>query len=356
MADLSTLMQMSPYATGVMAGQSHGQEMNKTRLDQQSLAQLMQHRELEQSQKSAMQPLELEAKRIANMKGMAEIPGIETKNEKEALALDLARKTQDSTIASTNFANEEKLRKGASALLGQTAKQLEGVPDIERPSVFMNSLRNAGVPEKIAQQMAKQFQSIPPSQLPKALEAARQAMLRDTPEYAKEMDKEGLQQKGATERQRISSGATIRAAEIGAESRSQIQQMKSQGDAQLNTLLKQRNFSGAAAAAASIAMFMPDGSPDKAKYEQLATTFAAQALAEKQASSTGNSIDMPGVSGLPAAPTNNPMARPPGAGVPNPPQPGKQKHSLAEVTKMYPGVPAEKVREAYKKKFGVDLQ
>lgn len=33
-----------------------------------------------------------------------------------------------------------------------------------------------------------------------------------------------------------------------------------------------------------------------------------------------------------------------------------QKHKLADVQKMYPGVPAEKLREAYKKKFGVDLQ
>ncbi len=33
-----------------------------------------------------------------------------------------------------------------------------------------------------------------------------------------------------------------------------------------------------------------------------------------------------------------------------------QKHSLAQVMQMYPGVPAEKVREAYKRKFGVDLQ
>lgn len=32
------------------------------------------------------------------------------------------------------------------------------------------------------------------------------------------------------------------------------------------------------------------------------------------------------------------------------------QHSLAQVMQMYPGVPAEKVREAYKKKFGVDLK
>lgn len=32
------------------------------------------------------------------------------------------------------------------------------------------------------------------------------------------------------------------------------------------------------------------------------------------------------------------------------------KSSLADVQKLYPGVPAEKLKEAYKKKFGVDLQ
>lgn len=33
-----------------------------------------------------------------------------------------------------------------------------------------------------------------------------------------------------------------------------------------------------------------------------------------------------------------------------------QQHSLAQVMQMYPGVPAAKVKEAYKRKFGVDLQ
>lgn len=33
-----------------------------------------------------------------------------------------------------------------------------------------------------------------------------------------------------------------------------------------------------------------------------------------------------------------------------------QAHSLSDVQKMYPGIPAEKLKEVYKKKFGVDLQ
>jgi hypothetical protein len=39
-----------------------------------------------------------------------------------------------------------------------------------------------------------------------------------------------------------------------------------------------------------------------------------------------------------------------------PPKAPQQPSTLADVQKMYPGVPPEKLREAYKKKFGVDLQ
>ena len=38
------------------------------------------------------------------------------------------------------------------------------------------------------------------------------------------------------------------------------------------------------------------------------------------------------------------------------PQTPQKPSSLADVQKMYPGVPADKLKEAYKRKFGVDLQ
>lgn len=40
----------------------------------------------------------------------------------------------------------------------------------------------------------------------------------------------------------------------------------------------------------------------------------------------------------------------------NAPAKPTQEHSLADVQKMYPGVPPEKLRQAYKEKFGVDLK
>lgn len=66
-------------------------------------------------------------------------------------------------------------------------------------------------------------------------------------------------------------------------------------------------------------------------------------------------IDTPAIAGLPAVPPRPPVMPPTGTpqGRPTAAPP---KAVLADVQKMYPGVPAEKLREAYKKKFGVDLQ
>jgi len=57
---------------------------------------------------------------------------------------------------------------------------------------------------------------------------------------------------------------------------------------------------------------------------------------------------VPTVGGQPPGPSfNTPTAQQPQS---------KGQHSLFDVQKMYPGVPPEKLKEAYKKKFGVDLK
>jgi len=54
----------------------------------------------------------------------------------------------------------------------------------------------------------------------------------------------------------------------------------------------------------------------------------------------------------------NPMPPAPGLPGAQPPAqaPTQKPATLADVQKMYPGVPADKLKEAYKRKFGVDLQ
>lgn len=92
---------------------------------------------------------------------------------------------------------------------------------------------------------------------------------------------------------------------------------------------------------------------------EAAARFRAQANKMKEAfergktlaagTAQGGKVDAGAATGLPtrAAPVpqgfTQPAAKP-------------QAANLADVQKMYPGVPADKLKEAYKKKFGVDLQ
>lgn len=66
------------------------------------------------------------------------------------------------------------------------------------------------------------------------------------------------------------------------------------------------------------------------------------------------SVDLNAAAGVPTiAPQPLPVF--PGTNKPSP-TPAPKPASLVEVQKMYPGVPPEKIKEAYKRKFGVDLQ
>lgn len=66
-------------------------------------------------------------------------------------------------------------------------------------------------------------------------------------------------------------------------------------------------------------------------------------------------IDQGAVTGLPVVPPKAPVQPP--INVPQAPvQQTQPKPTLSSVQQMYPGVPPEKLRDAYKKKFGVDLQ
>jgi hypothetical protein len=95
-----------------------------------------------------------------------------------------------------------------------------------------------------------------------------------------------------------------------------------------------------------------------ALYQQLAIE-ARQRAAED---ASNRSVGAPGLGlkeGGGLAPKPRPTATAPIGGV-NPGNPRSNatqpKHSLADVQKMYPGVPVEQLKQAYKQKFGIDLQ
>ena len=105
----------------------------------------------------------------------------------------------------------------------------------------------------------------------------------------------------------------------------------------------------AAVALFGAAMFEPD--PElKKQYEQMAGQYEQFAMQQRNAQAQGK-LNTGAQTGLP---TRNlpPALGMPGASTPKAPV----AHSLADVAKMYPGVPADKIKQAYKQKFGVDLQ
>ena len=83
-----------------------------------------------------------------------------------------------------------------------------------------------------------------------------------------------------------------------------------------------------------------------ATMEKLATTTKPDAMAGKP--------DVGAMGGIPTTPPRQPTFTPQ---QPAPAKaPAQKPASLADVQKMYPGVPADKLKQAYKNKFGVDLQ
>lgn len=170
-----------------------------------------------------------------------------------------------------------------------------------------------------------------------------------------ELEKIDLQGKNSKDVANIHAGATLGAARIAADSRSALAAAKAKIDpsseAAIDAALNKMQSAKARHAAltdAATKFAMTD--PDKAAYFQ-ARADAVRPQAEAEINNRPAGIDVPAATGLPQAPRAS-IAAPsaPAAAPKNAPS------NLADVSKMYPGVPAEKLREAYKKKFGVDLK
>lgn len=88
-------------------------------------------------------------------------------------------------------------------------------------------------------------------------------------------------------------------------------------------------------------------------YRQAASQFESLAVTVKPDSNAGKMAIDPNTGTIGQRPARAPTF----GGQPPAPAPAKPPtQSLADVQKMYPGVPADKIREAYKRKFGVDLK
>lgn len=210
MSDLSQLMQYAPTVGAGFMGLNQLNAEREAEAKLTELAQLISTRAGQDQRQAQLHPLMMEQKRLENQKAQYDLPRIIAEAEGKQLDLDRTKATQQSTIDSTNFANNEKMQKAFMSQLGVISKELEGVPGVDRARYLTESFRQRGFPQP--EEFLKRFSHIPVDQLPAALEALSQKHLRSNEQYAREIDQQGMRDKTALEAARISAGAQIQSA------------------------------------------------------------------------------------------------------------------------------------------------
>lgn len=268
-----------------------------------------------------------------------------------------ARETSASDIASTNAINrgrvsDEELKSVSrfGQLVGSFGAILQDTPEPARAAQAVQWMQQHGIhPESTT---GKYLLTTPPDQM-KAL-STRISQMRD--DYIKSMG----------EREASTQGRIKEIQETGRQTRMTNKELAEQGrfkraDKYSLSIEQRLSMAKTPTEKAEIlesAYYAADAAGDT----DLAEGFKRRAIEarERVAEDARNrglatkegGIDTPKVSGLPARAGVGATAPIAGSGSAKP----ATTHKLSDVQKMYPGVPADKIREAYKRKFGVDLE
>lgn len=354
MADLSSLMRIAPTTAASFIGASHRSEQQDAELKRMELEHLIRQRLSEDQRKSELHPFELDKIGLANQTSRAALPGVGATAESLMLDAEKKRATQASGIAATNFENNNTVRQGALGQLESIAAEVEGSEGVERHLKLNQAFERLQVPPQVREGLTGIFNNIPASQLPNFMRQLNSQLMRNTPEYAKTMDQEREQQRGATQRQGMANASAQEVAKIGARKKEadlgNIEQ-------QLGTMIQLAGQKGARALHSALVyaetVALRNGMTEQAStYAEAAQRIRPQAEAEiSNTAARPGEVDPAQLAGMPTNP-NRSIA--PGGTPPPTPQPKVQ--SISDLQKLYPGVPAEKLKEAYKKKFGVDIK
>jgi hypothetical protein len=133
---------------------------------------------------------------------------------------------------------------------------------------------------------------------------------------------------------------------------------KGQGASDIYTALRMGKMTPDKAAIAAYALSEVESDPVE-KERLLGIAKVAEGMVQNKA--VASKVGTPDIGAMANVPTIQSQSAIPsravGGAVGQPAQPiAKPPSTLADVSKMYPGIPAEKLKEAYKKKFGVDLK
>ncbi len=191
-ADLSSLLQIAPYAGSYLVGQRNAQERQSEGLKQQELMQIISERAAKSQREQALLPHEIEAKRLGNEKTRYELPGIQADSENKGYDARIKAGTYQTSIDEANRKPDTEAFNRATSQFPVIAKELGSLSPLEHITGFETALRNRGFSDRFINQTLGRIHQmrIPAGQLPKYLDTIGQAHLRANPEYAKTMDKE----------------------------------------------------------------------------------------------------------------------------------------------------------------------
>lgn len=203
MADLAELMKYAPTTGAGFVGYNQGQNEQMQQAKMAELQQLIQNQVMESQQKSAMHPLELEAKRLANQMSQVQIPNMQANSEFNQTRARVAGETAQGDIDSTNYTNRSKVNNGVASQLGAFSDTLGKVPALGRHAELESYFDQLQIPKQNRDFLRQHFGKFSGEQLPGELKRISEFALRNTPEYVQAIDRETLQQKGALERAKL---------------------------------------------------------------------------------------------------------------------------------------------------------
>lgn len=361
MDDLSSLLKIAPTTAAGFMGINQARSEQMDDLKQQELADLIRQRAAEESRKAAMNPYALEKAQLDNAGLRAGLPGIVADSSLKGTNAAKAAGTLDSDIEAGQVDNKMKIYQKLGSHLGSMSDSITNNPNVPPHLALQQSLQASGIPQGAQQALMNKYANVPPSQLAAKLKADGEKILRENSAYVQAIDQEGIQQAGANAR----NAATIKG-------QKDIEQMRidagkyNRNQTKVNVETRLLTARSAAEKAEILEqaynIAQAAGDADTAQQYAVRAQQARQRAAEDAANrgAAQPRLDIPGVTNqgtiqnLPGPQANAPIAGNQPAAPTAPPVAKPQ--SIADLSKMYPGVPPEKLREAYKRKFGVDLK
>jgi hypothetical protein len=361
MADLSSLMRIAPISGAMKVGRQFDMEQASELMRQKELEQIIQSRVQDTEHKSRMNPLLEEMQRLNNQGASADLPGrhasslirgYEAARKGSSLPNDIA--ADEEASQTTRIKNQSAQRDEIGKLIGTWGATLQNVEPVSRKAHLASLMENSGIPKQILQPFLAAFEGVPQEKLPDALIGTSQKFMQMNPKYQQAMDVADRQvagRLGAAEtageygllRQESANAAAADRARINAGKRASSDDM-------LRKIKNPYDLYSALVDEATKAEQRGD-KKTAMEYEARAEAIYPQAKEALKARVAGK-IDMGGATGGKVNNVEPDDFRPPKGGTQQKPQ----INSVADLQKMYPGVPAAKLKELYKKKFGVDLK